>query len=350
MNEQIIADVAHEDMSVLGTDSIDVIVVQGYAVALGSVMQEAHYQSLTALRMKQEEVNRCQIQEWYPQFKPVSIKTIIHELPESFIQYLLEDSGPFLLPTSVSNEDALPNRIHKPEDEEEFEVAEGLEDESEKPPLPPSFPYLEMKIKESIESLGGAVFPKPNWSSPKDTAWISPTGTLKCTSFNDISLLLRSSDSVVHDLCHAYDSCSDKTLSRPLHFYLALRKWYPSLRPEMEFRCFVRAGQLVGISQREGRQEDSDTEYRRRTTATEGTTALHSKKKNGWGLLWYKTCWTFVLGFGFITDLTLLRTHVCFPTSDPSTTNLPHRQMGYLVSGKSYQSLAQRSPIFIPPN
>ncbi|KAJ8431898.1 hypothetical protein Cgig2_009965 [Carnegiea gigantea] len=100
----------------------------------------------------------------------------------------------------------------------------------------------------------------------------------------------------------------------------------------------------------EGRQEDSDTEYRRRTTATEGTTALHSKKKNGWGLLWYKTCWTFVLGFGFITDLTLLRTHVCFPTSDPSTTNLPHRQMGYLVSGKSYQSLAQRSPIFIPPN
>lgn len=201
--------------------------------------------------MKQEEVNRCQIQEWYPQFKPVSIKTIIHELPESFIQYLLEDSGPFLLPTSVSNEDALPNRFHKPEDEEEFEVSEGPEDESEKPPQPPSFPDLEMKVKESIESLGGAVFPKLNWSSPKDTAWISPTGTLKCTSFSDIALLLRSSDSVVHDLCHAYDSCSDKTLSRPLHFYLALRKWYPSLRPEMEFRCFVCAGQLVGISQRE---------------------------------------------------------------------------------------------------
>ncbi|KAL2904703.1 hypothetical protein RDABS01_003413 [Bienertia sinuspersici] len=201
--------------------------------------------------MKQEEVICCQIQEWYPKFKSLSLKTAILELPESFIEYLAGDSDTFLLPTSVSNEDAFPNRIHKPEDEEDYQLAEGSEDESEQPLLPPSFPELELKIKESIELLGGAVFPKLNWSSPKDTAWISPTGTLKCTSFSDIALLLRSSDSVVHDLCHAFDSCSDKTLCRPHHFYLALRKWYPALRPEMEFRCFVRGQQLVGISQRE---------------------------------------------------------------------------------------------------
>ncbi|KAL3523507.1 hypothetical protein ACH5RR_016341 [Cinchona calisaya] len=36
-----------------------------------------------------------------------------------------------------------------------------------------------------------------------------------------------------------------------LHQGLALRKWYPSLRPEMEFRCFVRNLLLVGASQRE---------------------------------------------------------------------------------------------------
>ncbi|XP_021733949.1 cell division cycle protein 123 homolog [Chenopodium quinoa] len=201
--------------------------------------------------MKQEEVTCCQIQEWYPKFKPVSIKTFIHELPESFIQYLVGDSGPFLLPTSVSNEDALPNRIHKPEDEEDYQLSEGSEDESEPSSPPPSFPELELKIKDSIESLGGAVFPKLNWSSPKDAAWISTTGTLKCTSFSDIALLLKASDSVVHDLCHPYDSCSDKTMSRPSQFYLALRKWYPFLRPEMEFRCFVCSQQLVGISQRE---------------------------------------------------------------------------------------------------
>ncbi|KAE9602881.1 putative Cell division cycle protein [Lupinus albus] len=185
--------------------------------------------------MKEEEVNRCQIQEWYPKFKP----------------YLLDDSGPFLLPLSVSNEDALPNRIHNPYEEEDLQVSEGSGDEAEEPSLPPIFPELELQVKESIESLGGAVFPKMNWSAPKDSAWISTTGTLKCTTFSEIALLFKASDSLVHDLLHAYDSCNDKSLSRPKNFFLALRKWYPSLRPEMEFRCFVKGNQLVGISQRE---------------------------------------------------------------------------------------------------
>ncbi|XP_059443324.1 uncharacterized protein LOC132175397 [Corylus avellana] len=201
--------------------------------------------------MKEEEVNRCQIQEWYPKFKSVSIRTQIHELPESFIQYLLDDSGPFLLPVSIYNDDALPNRIHNPEEEEDYQVSEGSGDESEQSSPPPSFPELELKIKESIESLGGVVFPKLNWSSPKDSAWISTTGSLRCATFSEIALLLRSSESLIHDLCHAYDSCSDKSSSRPQNFFLALRKWYPSLRPEMEFRCFVRGQNLVGISQRE---------------------------------------------------------------------------------------------------
>ncbi|OMO75053.1 Temperature sensing protein [Corchorus capsularis] len=200
--------------------------------------------------MKEEEVNRCQIQEWYPKFKSVSIRTLIHELPESFVQYLLDDSGPFVLPVSISNEDALPNRIHNPEEEEDYQVSEGSGDEAE-PSLPPSFPELELKVKESIEALGGAVFPKLNWSAPKDSAWISTSGTLRCATFSEIALLFRSSDSLIHDLCHPYDSCSDKTMSRPPTFFLALRKWYPSLRPEMEFRCFVRGQQLVGVSQRE---------------------------------------------------------------------------------------------------
>lgn len=196
-------------------------------------------------------MNRCQIQEWYPNFKSISIKTVIHELPEPFVQYLLDDTGPFLLPLSITNDDALPNRIHKPEDEEDYVVSEGSDDESEQPAPPPSFPDLELQIKESIESLGGAVFPKLNWSAPKDSAWISSTGSLRCTSFSEIALLLRSSDSLVHDLCRAYDLCSSSTMSRPSQFFLALRKWYPFLRPEMEFRCFVRNQLLVRISQRE---------------------------------------------------------------------------------------------------
>ncbi|KAJ6733745.1 D123 PROTEIN [Salix koriyanagi] len=188
--------------------------------------------------MKEEDVNRCQIQEWYPKFKTVSIRTVIHELPESFVKYLIDDSGPFLLPLSISGEDALPNRIHNPIDEEDYQVSQrDLEMNQNNLHWPPSFPELELNIKESINTLGGAVFPKLNWSAPKDSA--------------EIALLLRSSDSLVHDLCHAYDSCIDKTLSRPPSFFLALRKWYSSFLPEMEFRCFVRGQQLIGISQRE---------------------------------------------------------------------------------------------------
>ncbi|CAH9111149.1 unnamed protein product [Cuscuta europaea] len=198
--------------------------------------------------MKESEVNRCQIQEWYPKFKFVSIKTEIHHLPECFIDYLLDDKGPFLLPLSIEDNNALPNRVCNEEDADDYEETE---DESEKPASPPSFPELEMKVKESIHSLGGSVFPKLNWSSPKDSAWISLTGNLKCSSFSEISLLFKSSDSLVHDLCHAYDSCIDKTVSRPHTFVLALRKWYPSLRPDMEFRCFVKNHVLVGVSQRE---------------------------------------------------------------------------------------------------
>lgn len=201
--------------------------------------------------MKQEDINRCQIQEWFPKFKSLSLKTIIHELPESFVEYLTDDSGPFLIPLSVTNEDAMPKRIYNSEEEEDFVVSEGSGNEAEETAPPPSFPQLEREIVDSIDTLGGAVFPKLNWSAPKDAAWMSSTGNLKCTKFTEIALLLRSSDSVVHDLYHAYDSCTDKTASRPSRFFLALRKWYPSLHPEMEFRCFVRGKVLVGVCQRE---------------------------------------------------------------------------------------------------
>lgn len=145
----------------------------------------------------------------------------------------------------------MPNRVHNPEEEDDFQVSEGSDDEAEPPSSLPSFPQLEIEIKQSIETLGGSVFPKLNWSAPKDAAWISPSRSLSCTCFSEIALLFRSSDSLLHDLCTAYDSCDDKTSSRPQSFFLALRKWYPSLKPEMEFRCFAKSNELVGICQRE---------------------------------------------------------------------------------------------------
>lgn len=69
--------------------------------------------------------------------------------------------------------------MHNPDDEY-FQVSEGSDDEAEEPYAPPSFPELELKVKESIEYLGGA---------PKGSAWISISGTLRCTNFNEVVLL-----------------------------------------------------------------------------------------------------------------------------------------------------------------
>uniref|UniRef100_A0A0C9QQW9 TSA: Wollemia nobilis Ref_Wollemi_Transcript_13542_1689 transcribed RNA sequence n=1 Tax=Wollemia nobilis TaxID=56998 RepID=A0A0C9QQW9_9CONI len=203
--------------------------------------------------MKQSEILACQIQEWYPSFNSVSLKTIVIPLPEPFIEYLLDDGGLFL-PKTASDEDALPSRVKvtwpdlqaedyhrwKEEDDEEEETAQNVA----------AFPNLEEAVRAAIQKLGGSAFPKMNWSAPKDAVWISTNGSLKCCLFGEIVLLLRASDSIVHDLCHAFESCEDKSSDRPSQFYLALRKWY-DLRPEMEFRGFVKGGLLVGVSQRE---------------------------------------------------------------------------------------------------
>lgn len=53
-------------------------------------------------------------------------------------------------------------------------------------------------VRGGHKTLGGAIFLKLNWISPK------------------------SSDLVVHDLCHIYDLCSDCNSPRPECFFLAL--------------------------------------------------------------------------------------------------------------------------------
>lgn len=89
------------------------------------------------------------------------------------------------------------------------------------------------------------MFPKLNWSSPKDAQWIAFGNTLKCTSPSDIYLLLKSSDFIVHDLKYAYLDCNI-SIQRP--FVLVLRKWIgDDIHPSLEFRCFVKDNNLTRI-------------------------------------------------------------------------------------------------------
>ena len=68
---------------------------------------------------------------------------------------------------------------------------------------------LEKRLREAIEELGGAVFPKLDWSAPRDAGFLR-AGSLKCETPGDIFLLLKGSDFVAHDLTHAFDACVDE--------------------------------------------------------------------------------------------------------------------------------------------
>ncbi|KAG6891355.1 hypothetical protein C0992_008470 [Termitomyces sp. T32_za158] len=122
------------------------------------------------------------------------------------------------------------------------------ENDEERPSF--SFPELDTRIRECIKSYE-AVFPKLNFSSPRDASWILPASSpLKCTSPSDVYLLLKSSDFIAHDLSteNVFSGCEDPPPSYELE--LVLRKWYAMDRSR-ELRCFVRHNSLVAISQRD---------------------------------------------------------------------------------------------------
>ncbi|KAH9503809.1 hypothetical protein Btru_066694 [Bulinus truncatus] len=116
----------------------------------------------------------------------------------------------------------------------------------------PDFGEFEHKVKAAIKTLGGKVFPKLNWSSPKDASWIAFDKTLMCTCPSDVYLLLKSSQFITHDLDQPFTHCEDysKDVTLPsVNYTLVLRKWQPP-NPASEFRCFVHNDCLIGICQR----------------------------------------------------------------------------------------------------
>ncbi|KAI8091326.1 D123-domain-containing protein [Gilbertella persicaria] len=160
----------------------------------------------------------------------------ILRLNQAFVDYLNEEG--IYLP-----EDGQPVAASIEDYDSDPEFSNDAEDKT------PHFPQVEREIKEAIYEFDGAVFPKLNWTSPRDAAWISATQTLKCTSPFDVFLLLKSSDFINHDLNHAYEDCTDEQ-DKQTEFDLVLRKWY-DLQPSMEFRCFVKDQEIIGISQRD---------------------------------------------------------------------------------------------------
>ena len=213
-----------------------------------------------------EEVLACQFSSWYPAFsrvvpletecengqavplarKNVTINSvIIDDLPSpDFQNYLLSDG--VKLPRGATKLSSCAGASNTIEDSDD----ENSDDDS----VTFHFPELNQKIIETIQEKfpsAGGVLPKLNWSAPRDATWINE-GSMRCKTPGDVYLLLKSSDFCTHDVL--YESLKECTNYQPEiptpPLQLVLRKWC-NLNPSMEFRCFVRNHELVGISQRQ---------------------------------------------------------------------------------------------------
>ncbi|XP_023654805.1 translation initiation factor eIF2 assembly protein [Paramormyrops kingsleyae] len=195
--------------------------------------------------MKKEQVVNCQFSVWYSLFKKHTIKSVILPLPQNVIDYLLDDGT---LVVSGSEGHAQPSQINNDSDEDE--EIQWSDDETTTIVTAPEFPEFSSRVQEAINTLGGSVFPKLNWSAPQDASWIALNSSLRCQSLTDIFLLFKSSDFIAHDFTRPFLHCSDDSPDPPINFELVLRKW-SELIPGGEFRCFVKENKLIGISQRD---------------------------------------------------------------------------------------------------
>lgn len=227
-----------------------------------------------------DHILNCSYDAWFPRYRTSCLKSSIIRLSPEFVDYLRED-GIILADEEANSREA--GGDEESEDEWEPSIATGVfqpqpasdsDSESEdggqrqarRRPPNLRFPELHQRIKDEIKRLGGQVVPKLNWSSPKDATWIMmDKNTMRCTTPDDVYLLLKSSSFISHDLENTFDGCMPApnqqehpqprgALDAPatLGFapVLVLR---PYFKPQtaLEFRCFVKQRNLVAISQRD---------------------------------------------------------------------------------------------------
>ncbi|KAI0078931.1 D123-domain-containing protein [Panus rudis PR-1116 ss-1] len=258
-----------------------------------------------------EAILAFQFSSWYPRFSHLSMKsTVIRPLSQEFKEYL-DAEGVFL---PEGSEDApLQSSLSDHEDDDEHE-----DDQEERRKF--SFPELDAKIREAVTKYG-AVFPKLNFSSPRDAAWMLPASSpLKCVSPADVYLLLKSSDYVLHDLdpdrVFEETEPSSEADKAAYELELVLRKWYP-VDHSRELRCFVRRETLIGITQRDPNYYDFWNERDTQEKVLEAIKSFWQQNIKG---KWEATGGNYVFDFLLTRDLT--RGHIVdfnpyAPKTDP---------------------------------
>ncbi|KAI0178243.1 D123-domain-containing protein [Pestalotiopsis sp. NC0098] len=217
---------------------------------------ELHFPPIT-----RDHILHCSYDSWFPKYRANCIKSRIIPLTPEFLEYLREDG--ITLTDEGDGDDGDddvewegPTTVSRVEPEEVDSDSDSDSDDEMPPPLPPNkrFPDLHQVIKDTIAELGGEVAPKLNWTSPKDAAWMSPhQNTVKCTTPDDIYLLLKSSNFITYDLEHAFEDCTPLpggASPAPFKPVLVLRSFF-NPHTALEFRCYVKHRNLVGICQRD---------------------------------------------------------------------------------------------------
>jgi len=209
-----------------------------------------------------EHILHCSYHYWHSRYRTTTPKARLIPLSQPFIDYLRSDG--IVLPS----EDDEPQTSSTDADSGIFSASTSPADsDSDEEEPDPSLAWLDIhrKIKETIAELKGSVYPKLNWSAPKDATWIAATNSMESRTPNDIYLLLKSSDFITHDLEQAFDGCEQDDESNKLDstgeptsgrgnsipYHLVLRKAIPALVTSLEFRCFVRKRRLLCICQRD---------------------------------------------------------------------------------------------------
>ncbi|KAK7789802.1 hypothetical protein R5R35_012985 [Gryllus longicercus] len=194
----------------------------------------------TFSRMVTTDIEDFSYEKWYPIFKDEAIESMIIPIAKDELEYLRV--GPLILP-----KEACRKIYHDSSTERNYSVEWSDEDDDSPETEPPTFPVFSNKLKNALNSLGGEVFVKTNWHAPKDATWITTGRTLKCTSLEDIYLLLKSSDLISKDICHEFKTDNGDNDEKHV---VVIKRWM-DLHPGSEFRCFVKDHKLIAISQRD---------------------------------------------------------------------------------------------------
>ncbi|OCF75495.1 cytoplasmic protein [Kwoniella mangroviensis CBS 8886] len=222
---------------------------------------DEEYDLLPTLTRRQ--IDAARTSSWYDTFQDITFDSTVIDLSElgeeeEFLHWLESDS--IFLPEGSEGRYA-PDSSTSPTRRRSSSNASSSSSSSDAPVY--HLPKLNAAIRQVIEKYNGSVFPKLNWTAPKDAAFILPqtsSGPLHCTSPSDVYLLLKSSDFISHDLdpSKAYLDCSyDEQGDGSAHesgrrpkLELVLRR-FQDINPSREVRCFVRNNTLIGITQRD---------------------------------------------------------------------------------------------------